>query len=107
MNIVKAIKLAKKRKMGFVRKGSYEHRTGCYMYPTNILIYKIALYLPERDEYIRFWNPMADDIMAKDWILVKPTKSFFKAYSSEELKEIGLGDILLRKEKENEIQSRN
>lgn len=107
MNIVKAIKLAKKRKMGFVRKGSYEHRTGCYMYPTNIIIYKIALYLPKRDEYIRFWNPMADDITAKDWILVKPTKSFFKAYSSEELKLMGLGDILLRKEDENEIQSRN
>ena len=55
MNIVKAIKLAKKRKMGFVRKGSYEHRIGCYLYPTNITIYKIALYLPARDEYIRFW----------------------------------------------------
>lgn len=107
MNIVKAIKLAKKRKMGFVRKDSYMHRKGSYLYPTNITIYKIALYLPERDEYIRFWNPMTDDLIAKDWILVKPTKSFFKAYSSEELKEMGLGDILLRKEDENEIQSRN
>ena len=26
MNIVKAIKLAKKRKMGFVRKNSYDHK---------------------------------------------------------------------------------
>lgn len=98
MNIVKAIKLAKKRKMGFVRKGSYEHRTGCYMYPTNIIIYKIALYLPKRDEYIRFWNPMADDIMAKDWILVKPKKVFSKAYSSDELKEMELDGIVSRKD---------
>lgn len=99
MNIVKAIKLAKKRKMGFVRKGSYEHRIGCYLYPTNITIYKIALYLPGRDEYIRFWNPMSDDIIAKDWILVRPTKAFFKAYSSDELKEMELDEIASRKEK--------
>lgn len=97
MNIVKAIKLAKKRKMGFVRKGSYEHRNGCYLYPTSVTIYKIALYLSDRDEYIRFWNPMTDDIMAKDWILVKPTKSFFKAYSSEELKLMELGEIVKEK----------
>ena len=97
MNIVKAIKLAKKRKMGFVRKNSRDHKKGAYLYPTNITIYKIALYLPGRDEYIRFWNPMTDDLMAKDWILVKPTKSLFKAYSSEELKEMGLGVILKEK----------
>lgn len=97
MNIVKAIKLARKRKMGFVRKGSYDHRTGCYLYPTNVTIYKIAVYLPERNEYLRFWNPMTDDLMAKDWILVKPTKSFFKAYSSEELKLMELGEIVKEK----------
>lgn len=99
MNIVKAIKLAKKRKMGFVRKGSYEHRIGCYFYPTNVTIYKIAVYLPERNEYLRFWNPMSDDILAKDWILVKPTKVFFKAFSSDELKEMGLYEIVSGKEK--------
>lgn len=99
MNIVKAIKLAKKRKMGFVRKNSRDHKKGAYLYPTNITIYKIALYLPGRDEYIRFWNPMSDDIIAKDWILVKPTKAFFKAYSSDELKEMELDEIASRKEK--------
>ena len=99
MNIVKAIKLAKKRKMGFVRKNSRDHKKGAYLYPTNITIYKIALYLPGRDEYIRFWNPMTDDLMAKDWILVKPTKSFFKGYSSDELKEMELDEIASRKEK--------
>lgn len=99
MNIVKAIKLAKKRKMGFVRKGSYLHKTGGYLYPTNILIYKIAVYLPERNEYLRFWNPMTDDLMAKDWILVKPEKVFSKAYSSYELKEMGLCEIVSGKEK--------
>lgn len=97
MNIVKAIKLAKKRKMGFVRKGSYEHRIGVYFYPTNVIIYRIVVYLPERNEYLRFWNPMSDDILAKDWILVKPTKSFFKAYSSEELKLMELGEIVKEK----------
>lgn len=97
MNIVKAIKLAKKRKMGFVRKNSRDHKKGAYLYLTNITIYKIALYLPGRDEYIRFWNPMTDDLMAKDWILVKPTKSFFKAYSSEELKLMELGEIVKEK----------
>ena len=97
MNIVKAIKLAKKRKMGFVRKNSRDHKKGAYLYPTNITIYKIALYLHGRDEYIRFWNPMTDDLMAKDWILVKPTKSFFKAYSSEELKLMELGEIVKEK----------
>lgn len=99
MNIVKAIKLAKKRKMGFVRKGSYDHRTGCYLYPTNITIYKIAVYLPERNEYLRFWNPMTDDLMAKDWILVKPKKVFSRAYSSDELKEMELDGIVSGKEK--------
>lgn len=99
MNIVKAIKLAKKRKMGFVRKGSYEHRNGVYFYPTNVIIYRIAVYLPERNEYLRFWNPMSDDILAKDWILVKPTKVFFKAFSSEELKVMELDEIASRKEK--------
>lgn len=79
--------------MGIVRKGSYMHRTGSYLYPTNIPIYKIALYLPKRDEYIRFWNPMTDDIMAKDWILVKPKKVFSRAYSSDELKEMELDGI--------------
>lgn len=97
MNIVKAIKLAKKRKMGFVRKNSRDHKKGAYLYPTSVTIYKIALYLPGRDEYIRFWNPMTDDLMAKDWILVKPTKSFFKAYSSEELKLMELGEIVKEK----------
>lgn len=97
MNIVKAIKLAKKRKMGFVRKNSRDHKKGAYLYPTNITIYKIAVYLPERSEYLRFWNPMTDDLMAKDWILVKPTKSFFKAYSSEELKLMELGEIVKEK----------
>ena len=82
MNIVKAIKLAKKRKMGFVRKNSRDHKKGAYLYPTNVTIYKIAVYLPERNEYLRFWNPMTDDLMAKDWILVKPKKVFSKAYSS-------------------------
>lgn len=99
MYIVKAIKLAKKRKMGFVRKNSRDHKKGAYLYPTNVTIYKIALYLPGRDEYIRFWNPMTDDLMAKDWILVKPTKAFFKAYSSDELKEMELDEIASRKEK--------
>lgn len=99
MNIVKAIKLAKKRKMGFVRKGSYEHRNGYYFYPTNIIIYKIVVYLPKCNGYLRFWNPMSDDIIAKDWILVKPTKAFFKAYSSDELKEMELDEIASRKEK--------
>ncbi len=99
MNIVKAIKLAKKRKMGFVRKNSRDHKKGAYLYPTNVTIYKIALYLPGRDEYIRFWNPMTDDLMAKDWILVKQTKAFFKAYSSDELKEMELDEIASRKEK--------
>lgn len=99
MNIVKAIKLAKKRKMGFVRKGSYLHKTGGYLYPTNITIYKIAVYLPGRNEYLRFWNPMTDDLMAKDWILVKPKKVFSKAYSSDELKEMGLCEIVSGKEK--------
>lgn len=97
MNIVKAIKLAKKRKMGFVRKNSRDHKKGAYLYPTNITIYKIAVYLSERNEYLRFWNPMTDDLMAKDWILVKPTKSFFKAYSSEELKLMELGEIVKEK----------
>lgn len=99
MNIVKAIKLAKKRKMGFVRKNSRDHKKGAYLYPTNITIYKIAVYLPERNEYLRFWNPMADDLMAKDWILVKPKKVFSKAYSSDELKEMGLCEIVSGKEK--------
>ena len=99
MNIVKAIKLAKKRKMGFVRKNSYDHKKGAYLYPTNVTIYKIALYLPKRDEYIRFWNPMTNDLMAKDWILVKPKKVFSKAYSSDELKEMELDGIISRKEK--------
>ena len=97
MNIVKAIKLAKKRKMGFVRKNSRDHKKGAYLYPTNVTIYKIAVYLPERNEYLRFWNPMTNDLMAKDWILVKPTKSFFKAYSSEELKLMELGKIVKEK----------
>lgn len=97
MNIVKAIKLAKKRKMGFVRKNSRDHKKGAYLYPTNVTIYKIAVYLPERNEYLRFWNPMTNDLMAKDWILVKPTKSFFKAYSSEELKLMELGEIVKEK----------
>ena len=97
MNIVKAIKLAKKRKMGFVRKNSRDHKKGAYLYPTNVTIYKIAVYLPERNEYLRFWNPMTDDLMAKDWILVKPTKAFFKAYSSEELKLMELGEIVKEK----------
>lgn len=99
MNIVKAIKLAKKRKMGFVRKNSRDHKKGAYLYPINVTIYKIALYLPGRDEYIRFWNPMTDNLMAKDWILVKPIKAFFKAYSSDELKEMELDEIASRKEK--------
>lgn len=99
MNIVKAIKLAKKRKMGFVRKGSYEHRNGYYFYPTNIIIYKIVVYLPKCNGYLRFWNPMTDDLMAKDWILVKPKKVFSKAYSSDELKEMGLCEIVSGKEK--------
>ncbi len=99
MNIVKAIKLAKKRKMGFVRKGSYLHKTGGYLYPTNIIIYKIAVYFPKRDEYVRFWNPMADDLIAKDWILVKPKKVFSRAYSSDELKEMELDGIVSGKEK--------
>lgn len=105
MNIVKAIKLAKKRKMGFVRKNSRDHKKGAYLYPTNIAIptnitiYKIAVYLPERNEYLRFWNPMTDDLMAKDWILVKPKKVFSKAYSSDELKEMGLSAIVSGKEK--------
>ena len=99
MNIVKAIKLAKKRKMGFVRKNSHDHKKGAYLYPTNITIYKIAVYLPERNEYLRFWNPMTDDLMAKDWILVKPKKVFSKAYSSDELKEMGLSEIVSGKEK--------
>ncbi len=97
MNIVKAIKLAKKRKMGFVRKNSRDHKKGVYLYPTNVTIYKIAVYLPKRNEYLRFWNPMTNDLMAKDWILVKPTKSFFKAYSSEELKLMELGEIVKEK----------
>lgn len=97
MNIVKAIKLAKKRKMGFVRKNSRDHKKGAYLYPTNVTIYKIAVYLPERNEYLRFWNPMTYDLMAKDWILVKPTKSLFKAYSSEELKLMELGEIVKEK----------
>lgn len=99
MNIVKAIKLAKKRKMGFVRKNSYDHKKGAYLYPTNVTIYKIAVYLPERNEYLRFWNPMSDDILAKDWILVKSEKVFSKAYSSDELKEMGLCGIVSGKEK--------
>lgn len=99
MNIVKAIKLAKKRKMGFVRKNSRDHKKGAYLYPTNVTIYKIAVYLPERNEYLRFWNPMSDDILAKDWILVKPEKVFSKAYSSDELKEMGLCEIVSGKEK--------
>lgn len=99
MNIVKAIKLAKKRKMGFVRKNSRDHKKGAYLYPTNITIYKIAVYLPKRNEYLRFWNPMSDDILAKDWILVKPKKVFSKAYSSDELKEMGLCEIVSGKEK--------
>ncbi len=40
---------------------------------------------------------MTDDLMAKDWILVKPTKSFFKACSSEELKLMELGEIVKEK----------
>lgn len=99
MNIVKAIKLAKKRKMGFVRKNSRDQKKGAYLYPTNVTIYKIAVYLPERNEYLRFWNPMTDDLMAKDWILVKPKKVFSKAYSSDELKEMGLCEIVSGKEK--------
>lgn len=99
MNIVKAIKLAKKRKMGFVRKNSRDHKKGAYLYPTNITIYKIAVYLLKRNEYLRFWNPMTDDLMAKDWILVKPKKVFSKAYSSDELKEMGLCEIVSGKEK--------
>ena len=93
--------------MGFVRKESYLHKTGGYLYPTNILIYKIAVYLPERNEYLRFWNPMTDDLMAKDWILVKPKKVFSRAYSSDELKEMELDGIVSGKEKRNEIQYRN
>lgn len=42
---------------------------------------------------------MTDDLMAKDWILVKPEKVFSKAYSSDELKEMGLCEIVSGKEK--------
>ena len=42
---------------------------------------------------------MTDDLMAKDWILVKPKKVFSKEYSSDELKEMGLCEIVSGKEK--------
>lgn len=84
MNIVKATKLAKKRKMGMVRKNSFLTTVNGYLVPFDNSIYGYGAYIPFKGYIIRMAGMTTKDILAKDWILVKRIDHQDRAYSAHE-----------------------
>lgn len=84
MNIIKATKLAKKRKMGMVRKNSFLTTVNGYLVPFDNSIYGYGAYIPFKGYIIRMAGITTKDILAKDWILVKRTDHQDRAYSFHE-----------------------
>lgn len=84
MNIVKATKLAKKRKMGMVRKNSFLTTVNGYLVPFDNSIYGYGAYIPFKGYIIRMAGITTNDILANDWILVKRIDHQDRAYSAHE-----------------------
>lgn len=85
MNIIKATKLAKKRKMGMVRKKSFLTTINGYLVPFDNAIYGYGAYIPFKGSIVRMAGITTNDILAKDWILVKRIDHQDRAYSFHEL----------------------
>ncbi len=86
MNIVKATKLAKKRKMGMVRKKSRINQFNGYLVPFEELKYGYGCYIPGDVMICWYINPQ--DALAKDWILVKRKEKMNKAFSMRQANEM-------------------
>ena len=84
MNIVKDTKLAKKRKMGMVRKNSFLTTVNGYLVPFDNAIYGYGAYIPFKGYIVRMAGITTKDILAKDWILVKRIDHQDRAYSIHE-----------------------
>lgn len=88
MNIVKATKLAKKRKMGMVRKKSFLTTVNGYLVPFDNTVYGYAVYIPFIGHLGRLAGITTKDVLAKDWTLVKRIDHQEKPYTRSEWRRI-------------------